>query len=287
MGQKESASQFNKALYGNTATFQLYYSTLINLALSIFEWEGLPDSVNPRFIEKTLHGMGSAAFVNTETGFLATRVTAAGMVDVYGEPIAYKCYSVNGLFTRDYKADEIVLIRNTPNLMPTELMLQFYAARLTDLEMTITVNLAVQKKPWIILVDEKQRFTWQQIMMKVEGNEDLILGNKSIDPEAVKVFNLNAPYLADKLQTTKEAIINEFYTRLGLNNANTTKRERLIVDEVNANNQVIGLNAETMLHTRQLAAAEINKKFGLHVSVRLRMEGKDNGEIHDDDQDPR
>lgn len=288
MGQKESTSVFTKSLYNNQAAFELYYYHLGNLALSMFEWIGLPPSVNARFIEASLMEFGAAAFIEAPTlGYIATRVTAAGMVDIYGEPIAYKCYSVNGIFSQDFKKQDMVLIRNNATMIPTIRTIQFYAARLADLEMTISVNLATQKKPWVILVNEKQRFSWEQFMMKVEGNQSMVMGTKELDLEAVKYFGLNSPYLTDKLQQAKESIINDFYTRMGLNNANTDKRERMIVDEVNANNEVIALNYLTMLQTRQEACKLINEKYGLKVSVRLRTKGELDGEVHNDDQDPQ
>ena len=43
-------------------------------------------------------------------------------------------------------------------------------------------------------------------------------------------------YICDKIQMEKRSIIEEFLTQIGVNNANTTKRERLNKDEVNSNN---------------------------------------------------
>lgn len=287
MPQKEATSGFRKSLYDNQATFMLYYNHFRNLALTMFEWKGLPDSINPRFIERALMDKGLVTFVDDpDLGKMATYATSSGMVDAYGEPIAYKCYGANGLYTKDFAAKDVVVLRNNPDLIPTLNIVIWYAARITDLEMTITVNLNTQKKPWMLLVPEKERYSWEQIMMKVEGNESLIMGTKSLDPDAIQHFNLNAPYNADKLQETKETLVNELYTRLGLNNANTDKRERLIVDEVNANNQIIDLNVQTMLRFRKEAAEELNQRFGLKVSVDLRAKGEQRGEVHDPTQDP-
>ena len=61
-------------------------------------------------------------------------------------------------------------------------------------------------------------------------------------------------------------------TFLGINNANTEKRERLITDEVEANNEHIDLSAECMLKARQRAAEQINELFGTNITVKLRRE---------------
>lgn len=287
MPQKEATSQFNKSLYNNQATFMLYYHHFRNLALTMFEWQGLPKSINPRFIERALAEKGQVAILNDESlGEMATYATPSGMIDLYGEPIAYLCYGANGIYNKDFRAADIVLIRNNISQIPTIQMIFWYAARITDIEMTISVNLATQKKPWVLLIPEKERYTWEQVMMKVEGNESLIVGSKGLDLDAVKHFNLNAPYNADKLQETKETLVNEFYTRLGLNNANTDKRERLIVDEVNANNEIIEINAQVMLAHRQAAAQELNQRYGWNVSVRMRTEGANDGQVLNDPQNP-
>lgn len=57
---------------------------------------------------------------------------------------------------------------------------------------------------------------------------------------------------------------------LGVNNVATEKAERLVTDEVNANNQMVQLAAETMLLTRQQAAKEFNETYGFNVKVKLR-----------------
>ncbi|MBO5713125.1 MAG: hypothetical protein J6R88_02845, partial [Clostridia bacterium] len=56
------------------------------------------------------------------------------------------------------------------------------------------------------------------------------------------------------------------------NNANTDKKERLITDEANANNQFIDSCTEMFLESRQRAVDEINKKFGTNITVELRTE---------------
>ena len=77
--------------------------------------------------------------------------------------------------------------------------------------------------------------------------------------------------------------MNECMSFLGLNNANTDKKERMITDEVNANNELIEMFLWVMLNTRQEACREIKEKFGIDVQVKVRdfkKEGNDNEQIH-------
>jgi hypothetical protein len=77
-------------------------------------------------------------------------------------------------------------------------------------------------------------------------------------------------YVANDLQLLKQSIIDEFLTEIGLNNANTSKRERLIVDEVNANNNEIKANVQHWLDNINDGLSRANSLFGLSLSVSLR-----------------
>ena len=66
----------------------------------------------------------------------------------------------------------------------------------------------------------------------------------------------------------------EFLSFLGVNNVQNEKAERLITDEVNANNQFISINLETMLYERKSACKQINERFGLDVTVKTRVQSE-------------
>ena len=105
----------------------------------------------------------------------------------------------------------------------------------------------------------------------VERIERGIYVTKDFDLDSVKVLKTDAPIVFDKLQQQKHAIWNECMTFLGVNNANMDKRERLVDDEVQANNEQVGISAEVMLKSREYACEQINKLFGTKISVKRRQ----------------
>jgi hypothetical protein len=141
---------------------------------------------------------------------------------------------------------------------------------LTTAERTIDVNINAQKTPVLVRCDDKDRLSLKNVYKEYEGNEPCILGGKGLNLEGLKVLKTDAPFVADKLQIYKQDIWNEALTFFGINNANSDKRERLITDEVNANNEVISINAQAMLLTRLEACKWINEKYGLNVNVKMR-----------------
>lgn len=283
MGQLPKNQKFNSSLILNATMFNVWFNYLQIMALSIFKWEGLPNGISPIFLEKTLFREGRAVFIKDPTlGYMALRMVKSGEWNVYEEAVRIKAFSYG--YQADFAKDEVVIIRNNLIEVATKDMIELYAQRLTDIDMTISANLYQQKHPTIIQCDENERLSIENLLMKVEGNQPFILGTKSLDMDRFKTFNIDAPFIADKLQEMKATILDEYNTRLGLNNANTDKKERMIVDEVNANNEVIGMNYLTMLSTRQDAVDQINKKFGLNIKVSLRVkteEGVDDGTLHD------
>jgi hypothetical protein len=265
-----SAILFRQTDNLNILTYNDYYNRLKLLALSMFEWENVPDSVSIRFLEKALYEYGQAVFINDDSmGYMALKVIPSGELNVYENPVRYTAFSVN--YNKEFDADKCVLIRNNLLNIPTDYSIQLFAMRLYEAERTIDVNIKQQKTPTLIMCDEKQRLTLKNLYAKFDGNEPVIYGDKSLNPDSIKVLKTDAPFIALDMTEYKRGVWNEAMTFLGIKNANTSKRERLITDEVEANDEQISLSADSMLLTRKKACEAINKKYGLNISVKLRQ----------------
>lgn len=255
----------------NTMIFHDYYSRLKEIALSMFEWDGLPDTCNARFLEETLYLYGMAVFVNDPNmSYLNLKVTPSDTLNVYNEPLSYTAFSTG--YTETYRADECVLIRNNYLCRSTETTLMLYAEKLAELDIAMTINAKAQKTPILIRCDDRTKMTLQALYGQYEGNHQVIFGAKSLMDKPLEVLRTDAPYVVDKLRDEKRALWNEALEFLGINtNPSDKKKERLIVSEVSSNNEQIEIQAECMLLTRQEACKQINEKFGLSLSVRKRV----------------
>ena len=162
--------------------------------------------------------------------------------------------------------------------IPTASTIELFARRLTEADRTCDVNIKSQKTPILLLANNKQRLTLENIYNQYNGNQPIIFGDKDqLSIDTIKSVNTEAPFVTDKVMAYKKEIWNEALEFLGINGLMTEKKERLITEEANANNEVINLNLQSYLVPRQRACEQFNKKFGLtgtdkEISVRVRSD---------------
>lgn len=268
-------NRYKKTL--NNTTFTEYYKKLKLLAKSVFKWENLPNGINEKWIEDFLFSEGKCMFFKHKTfGFMVARCSEQGTLNEYEEPTQLRPIITN--FTGDTGVYEngvdCVFIRNNDDCDPTSRSIRLYAYRLTEITRTIDININAQKTPVLILCNQKQKQTLINVYNQWDENKHVIFGDKDLDLNGVKVLKTDAPIVFDKLQIEKNHVWNECMTFLGINNANMDKRERLVDDEVQANNEQIEMFAEMMLKARKQACVEINKLFGTNISVDYRVPKK-------------
>ena len=245
--------------------FNLIKSKYENLALSSFEWQNLPYGIKSHHIERALYQYGQAVFYNSKDfGLLCLPCSNGGKLNVYGSPL--KVIATGYGFTEMVDLKAAVRIKNNPKAQPTEIFINQYAKDMLVVEESLKANIKQQRFPYAFFCDEKTRLSMMNIYKKIENGDPVIYLNKDLSMEDIQFFNTTAPYVADKLRQERYELEREILTFLGLNN-NFEKSERLLVDEVNSNNDFIIRNAELMFEQRKKACEEINEMFGLNISV--------------------
>ena len=255
----------------NNITYTDYFYKLKMLATSRFEWENLPNGMDEKWIENFLFNHGQCVIYNDENrGLMVAECVTNGTVNNYNEPTVISPAGVDVDSRPLVVGQDCVLIRNNDDIIPTSFFVQLFAYRLSQVSRTIDVNVNAQKTPVLVVGTEKQKLTLKNVYTQWNGNEPVIFGDKSLDTTELKVLKTDAPIVFPQLQEQKQNIWNECLTFLGINNANTDKRERLITDEVAANNVHIDLSAECFLKSRQKAVEQINKLYKLNIRVKMR-----------------
>ena len=285
MPRKPKDTMFCESALINNRTYLQYYNRLTELAISMFEWKNLPETVDPRYLEMCLFSDGMCVFFNDEVlGFLALQVAIGGQLNVYRIPIERRAYASNG-YQMNLTEENSVIIFN--NYLHTNSMLdvEMFSKRLYNLDRAIDVNANAQKTPILIQCDESQRMTMKNLYKQYEGNEPFIFGSKALDVNGLKVLQTGAPYVADKLYELKVQYWNEALTYLGISNINTTKKERMITDEVTRNQGGVVASRYSRLESRRQACRQINNMFGLDIWCDYREDFQDVQEVINENEE--
>lgn len=254
----------------NDLTYKVIFDEFKLIAINLFEWSGLPEGLEERFIETYLFEDGKAVFFkDPEMSFMCLRTDdSAPVCKGYGEPSGW--WATGYDYHKFYDKDDCVLIANNKLRIATREIVTFYANKLAEAERTMDVNVKACKTPYIFACDENDVLTFKQIFQKVDGNEPAIYADRSLNMDSLQVLQTGVKFLGNELQDYKNTVKNELLTFLGVNNVSVDKKERLITQEAESNDQLIQSFCDIQLEARQKACEEINTKYSLNVSVQLR-----------------
>ena len=285
--------KFIDSALSNDDTYFDYLRRMKMIALSMFEWQ-LPKGMDSRYLERSLYYKGMASlFEVPEFGYINTQCASNGYLNIYGYPSSLNCFTYNGLhwykklFTRiaedeetinKQREEECVLVLNDWEGMPTAFTIEQFAYRMYLAQRTADVNMSAQRTPVMVVCSDKQRLTMENLYSQYDGNQPFIFGDSTanINENSLKALKTDAPYICDKVTNYKKEIWNEFLQFLGVNSIDIEKKERLITDEANQNNEVINLYLQSRLAPRQKACDQFNELYGLtgenKISVRVRSD---------------
>lgn len=269
MGRRKR-SEFDDSLSMNNYTWRQYFDRLRQLSMVMFEYENMPDTVDTRFLEKTLFNRGNCLFFEDEAmGFLTLPSANLGRFDVYDVPQSRRAFATNG-YNRDLTSKDSVIIYNNYLRTNSRLDVEMFAKKLYNLDRAIDINANAQKTPILLLCDETERLSYLNLYKEYDGNAPVIKGTKGLDLQGFQVLQTDAPYVADKLYDLKTQIWNEALTYLGIVNVSFQKKERMITDEVDRMLGGTYANRYSRLLARQEACDMINQMFGLNITVKYR-----------------
>ena len=166
-----------------------------------------------------------------------------------------------------YYLDETNSVILRANVSRTSLIhvIEYFARNMYLINRTIQININSQKTPVVILCDDNQRLTYENLLKQYVGNVPLIFGSKDLDLSNIKALQLNSPLVAPQLYTLLANYWNEFLTFFGIPNVSMNKKERLISDEVERSLGGVIVAKQNFINQIQRDIDSINKMFGLDI----------------------
>ena len=162
---------------------------------------------------------------------------------------------------------------------PVRALVMYYLEKIVDVENTIKTNLFVHKLPRLVIVSPEDKERVKEIMEDIERGENKIFLDVA-DWNAIKnVLDSGAgSYIIDKLYQYKQNLENELLTFLGINNVPIEKKERLITDEAQSNDQLINDSSDCFLDSLKAFCEEIKDVLGYSIEVEANSSPESNNE---------
>lgn len=245
-----------------------YRERLVNIALSQFEWTGLPRTVDARYLEKTLLHNGSAVLMQPEgldiwlgLGW----IQRGGTFTSYGDPAAVYGVDFNG---KQIPTSVWHLVRDNRSRSPIMPKIELYARRLARLDLTFDVNLMHQNKPYIVKTTKRELLGVKNIFQRIFAFDNVIEVNESMDEDSISTIDTRVDFKGNDLLEARRTLWADAVSMLGIA-SETAKKERLIADEITMNRQEDSVTLNSRLMERIELCNTLNDLHGLNVGVNL------------------
>lgn len=224
-------------------SFWFYRNYLYQLIYSRFEFENFPQTWDLDYFRDQLFQGGYMGITETEFGNVCLTCSYSG-INPYNKPThVVFANPVLGTFNREIGVDvELVYFEYMNGFYQNlEQTVRRYATLLANIDGSLNTNLMNTRVAFSFTSGSKNALESVK-----KQYDDVVAGNTAVfriqdDETTVEtnmfMTNIKNNYIANDLLVTKQSIINEFLTIIGLRNANTQKRERLNSEEVHTNDE--------------------------------------------------
>lgn len=249
-----------------------YVNKYFDIFMSLFKIDGLTFQANDfcmlRFWD--VGGITSFQAVGLKDVYFSTFTME--LVDTYGFP---KTINVINKYNASFYPKgsqtvdkDVVICYLRPDRKPIKELVNLMIERIVNVEMVINTNLITHKMPFVVGVSPEDQAKAQDLLTRIL-NDDPVVFTSIKDLQLVKTLVTSTPYIIDKLHQHRIVLENELLTILGIDNVQGVQasKERLLVDEVNANNAVINLNYRMMYDSLNEFITKTNKLFGSNFKV--------------------
>lgn len=257
--------------------YNYYINYLYEKLIRIFKYENLPPTIPRDALENYILSNGYGGVTkNPIYGLVAVPCTKYG-VGLYPnyEPLAQYCtplmQGTNLTIGRD-----IVVIKNNSYQISCDSIVKRYARMLADFDATeniIISNMRMQVLPSFDNEDSAESFKAVMVANRL-GQVDSVIDKSFLQKGTFTPYasSANSTKINDVVSARNE-VLRTFLAEIGITSAND-KRERMVVDEVNVNSQMLLFNVSDMLECRQKAVEQINALYGTNITVDLSDEYK-------------
>lgn len=268
----------------NTRLRRYFRKYLFQKAISVFKWQ-LPEEWDKDYFLYTLFGLGYIAVVDTDQYGVICQGGALGGYNLYYRPsyIIITNPLIKGTITANLDTD-CALIKLQPDYGSIMDLIGYYADQLAIAAESLGINMLNVKSGTVFGAESKAKAESYKKMYDTlsDGDPAVVIDKKLLDDQGKPTWfpftqHIKESYVVTDILSDMRKIESMFDTDIGIPNANTDKRERLITDEVNANNVETMTRCELWLETLRKGIDKANSKYGLDISVDWRVNPGETG----------
>lgn len=260
---------------------------LLNLTLSRFKWNNLPDTMDARFLEMCLVTDAQAAVANTDKGIMNLRVMSGNPLSPYGYYNTIQLGDYQGRYYGNYIPDcpgnvmpDAVLVYDNIYNVPTISRIKWYADRLTDIDTGIRAALGNLKATTIIQCTKEQEPAVRRAWDAADVGVPVIFSFGQMEgafsqPPAI-ITNPQTAEILKSLQEAYDKTMSQFLEEMGIESHGViNKLSGVSEGELARTEQATHLNLQQALDMRIQACEKMSDLFGLDVSVEKRTSDED------------
>lgn len=259
---------FEESLFNNQEDYYNFENRLLDLCIGAHNFINMPKEIYLPYVIKLLILQNEVLFFKDEDlnrYIMYQFVNGSGKLDEYMRPIERRVVIPQNGYNVTLNKDNSVILKGSMSGTPIYPIIKQYARKLYVCSRTIDINVQAQKTPIAVLCDENERLTYKNLVNEYVGNAPLIMGSKKLDLENMKVIDLKAPFVADKIYQIQANLWNEFLTFLGISNVNLNKKAQVQTDEVARAMGGVLIARNNYVSSIQRGIDEINDMFGLDI----------------------
>jgi hypothetical protein len=263
---------FQSQIKDKDTSVNAYIDRGLAMCQSMFLWDGLPDSIPQKELERLLQTNGNCFVTQVDGTLYALQGAKGGEPDVYDRPTVYTVSNVALQLNRNYDiAKDGVLIENDSNGKSLLPLLGKYAVLMTDAQISLNTASILSRITMLISAsDDKTKASAELFLQKILNGDFSIIGEsaflKGVQMQTAPTSNTNyINQLIELVQYYRASLCND----LGLNANYNMKRERLNLGETSMNIDLLLPYVDDMLRERQTSAKAINEMYGTEITVEL------------------
>lgn len=265
----------------NTGLSNFFKRYLLQKAMSVFKWK-LPEHWSEDYFLYTLYCWGYLVVIETDKYGVVPQQCGLQGYDIFYRPTT--ALVVNPLFDRTYSLkinQQCSLFKLQPDYGGIMDLVSYYADLMALTSETLGVNILNSKLSYVMTADDKGiaeslKKLYDDI---ASGKPCVVQDKKMLNPDGTPRWqtfeqNVGQNYIADQLLSDLKKIEDMFNTDIGIPNANTEKKERLISAEVDKNEEEVHSKCALWLGQLQASCKTAKKLFGIDISVDWRNKPK-------------